>query len=98
MDFALCILATLLVGCLPTDEKVKEKHQDPDIVLNQYFDALSKQDYDAKVKLYGGDYESLIGNNPSITEISPGASSETIESESFNQRGKLNDHYSVSEE
>ncbi|TKI55132.1 hypothetical protein E8L90_06510 [Brevibacillus antibioticus] len=63
-----CILTTLLAGCLPADEKATENHQDPDLVLNQYFDALSKQDYDTMVKLYGGDYESLIGNNPSVAK------------------------------
>ncbi|MGM0712061.1 hypothetical protein [Brevibacillus parabrevis] len=63
-----CIIAALLAGCIQADEKEENNTQDPDIVLNQYFDALSKQDYNTMVKLYGGDYESLIGNNPSVAK------------------------------
>jgi hypothetical protein len=36
------------------------------VVLRQYFQAVSTGDYTTAVALYGGDYEDMIGSNPTV--------------------------------
>ncbi len=61
-----CLLLLLLSGCSQSAMKHDSRYQDPDRALHAYFDALGKKDFATVAELYGGEYETLIGYNPTV--------------------------------
>ncbi|MEJ8548556.1 hypothetical protein [Brevibacillus borstelensis] len=63
-----CFFLVLLCSCSSVNKATEMNDKDPDQVLNAYFEAVSKKDYATIVTYYGGEYQTLIGYNPSVPQ------------------------------
>ena len=61
--FILFALFFLVTGCIEKSEKYPDN---PETVLQAYFNSLYEENYDQVVNYYGGTYELLQGYNPQI--------------------------------
>lgn len=56
------LLVLILSACAPADGATDQARQ----TLVAYFDALNRADYEAVIELYGGSYQEMMDNNPTI--------------------------------
>jgi len=57
------LLCTLLMGCTPIASRAERAEK----TLIEFFDLLNQEDYQTATAYYGGNYETLIGMNPTLT-------------------------------